>query len=137
MLQRVHMTIGLLAVLVFVISGQIMAHHKPAMHELGADVRMMYLSRHVYLLGAALVNLILGIYLRLKPRGPMRVLQQIGSVLIVLSPFLLLSAFLSEPDLGLAGRSWKSLFGIVTLFGGTIFHWISAFGSKESKEISG
>jgi hypothetical protein len=110
-----------------------MAHHKPAMHDLGADVRMMYVSRHVYLLGAALVNLVLGLYLRLKPAGPRRVLQQIGSLLILLSPILLLSAFASEPELGLAGRSWRSLFGVVILFGGTIFHWISMFGSKESK----
>ena len=133
MLRRVHMIVGLLTVLAFVISGQIMAHHKPAMHDLGADVRMMYVSRHVYLLGAALVNLVLGLYLRLKPAGPRRVLQQIGSLLILLSPILLLSAFASEPELGLAGRSWRSLFGVVILFGGTIFHWISMFGSKESK----
>jgi len=134
MLQRVHMIVGLLAVLAFVISGQVIAHHKPAMHDLGADVRLMYISRHVYLLAAALVNLVLGIYLRLKPAGIMRILQQIGSLLILLSPVFLLSAFVSEPELGLAGRSWRSLFGIVILFGGTILHWISIFGSRESRQ---
>jgi hypothetical protein len=134
MLPRAHLIIGLLAVVAFLITGQVMGHHKPAMHALGPDVRMMYVSRHIYLLGAALVNLILGLYLQLRPAGPMRALQQVGSLLILLSPFLLLLAFASEPERGLAGRSWRSLLGLVALFGGTMFHWISSFGSKRSAQ---
>jgi hypothetical protein len=45
---------------------------------------MMYVSRHIYLLGAALVNLVLGLYLQMKPPRWRGILQQIGSLLILL-----------------------------------------------------
>jgi hypothetical protein len=39
------------------------------MVESSAEVRMMYVSRHIYLLGAALVNVVLGLYHKIYPRG--------------------------------------------------------------------
>ena len=60
---RVRLTVGLLGVIAFLITGQVMGHHIPKMQLLTPDVRMMYVSRHIYLLGAALVNLTLGLYL--------------------------------------------------------------------------
>ncbi len=129
-MRRTHLIIGLLGVIAFVITGQVMGHHNPRMQYLTADVRMMYVSRHIYLLGAALVNLVLGLYLQVSSPGWRRVLQGIGSLLIVLSAVSLLTAFMQEPALGLAGRSWRSSFGLISLFAGVMTHTVTGFARK-------
>lgn len=129
-MRRVHYTVGLLGVIAFVITGQVLGHHHPGMQSLTADVRMMYVSRHIYLLGAALVNLVLGLYLQVQPPGWRRVVQQIGSLLILLAAVSLLLAFITEPGLGMAGRSWRSYFGLIGLFTGVMTHTVASFARK-------
>jgi MFS family permease len=130
-MRRVHLILGLLGVVTFLITGQLMKHHSPPVRMLTPDVRMMYVSRHIYLLGAALVNLVLGLYLREYSPGWRRTLQRIGSVLIFLSVLSLLMAFISEPALGLAGRSWRSYFGLIGLFAGVMTHLVAAAGGED------
>ena len=107
-----------------------MAHHHPRPNEMPAELRMMYVSRHIYLLGGALVNVALGLYLQLQSSFWRRAMQQIGSLLILLSPLLLASAFLTEPELGLAGRSWRSYFGMIGLFAGVMTHLVANAGAS-------
>jgi hypothetical protein len=57
-------------------------------------------------------------------------MQQIGSLLILLSPLLLALAFLTEPELGLAGRSWRSYFGMIGLFIGVMAHLVANIGAS-------
>jgi len=125
-LRRAHLIVGVLGVIAFVITGQVMARHIPNVHTLSSEVRMMYVSRHIYLLGAALVNLVLGLYLQLKPPGWRRILQEIGSLLMILSAVALLMAFIAEPTLGMAGRSWRSFFGVIALFAGVMTHLVAS-----------
>ena len=129
-MRRIHLIIGLLGVVAFLLTGQIMGHHDPSMHSLSAEVRMMYVSRHIYLLGASLVNLVLGLYFQLHPAGWRRSLQYIGSLLIALSAVSLLLAFIGEPALGLAGRSWRSYFALIALFAGAMTHLVAGFARK-------
>ena len=105
-----------------------MKHHNPRTEGLSAEVRMMYVSRHIYLLGASLINVVLGLYLQVHPRGWRRVLQQIASVVILLTPLTLLTAFFAEPAFGLAGRSWRSYFGLIGLFAGVMTHTVARAG---------
>jgi len=130
LIRRAHLIVGVLGVITFVITGQVMARHVPDVHRLSAEVRLMYVSRHIYLLGAALVNLVLGLYLQLNPRGWRRMLQQIGSVLIFLSVVSLLMVFTAEPSLGIAGRSWRSFFGVIALFAGVVAHFAGTITRK-------
>jgi len=125
-MRRVHLIVGLLGVVAFLITRQLMTHHSPPVRALTPDVRMMYVSRHIYLLGAALVNLVLGLYLREYSPGWRRTLQRMGSVLIFLAILSLLMAFISEPALGLPGRSWRSYFGLIGLFAGVMTHLVAA-----------
>lgn len=125
-MRHIHLTIGLLGVAAFLLTGQFLKHHDPAMQVLTPDVRMMYVSRHIYLLGAALVNVVLGLYLHEGLQGWRKVLQRIGSVLILLSALSLLMAFMTEPALGMAGRSWRSYFGLIALFAGVMTHLVAA-----------
>ena len=130
LIRRAHLIVGVLGVITFVITGQVMARHVPDVHTLSAEVRLMYVSRHICLLGAALVNLVLGLYLQLNPRGWRRMLQQIGSVLIFLSVVSLLMAFTAEPSRGIAGRSWRSFFGVIALFAGVVAHFAGTITRK-------
>jgi hypothetical protein len=124
-MRRTHLIIGLLGVVAFLLTGQVMKHHTPAMQLLTPEVRMMYVSRHIYFLGASLVNLVLGLYLREQPSGWRRILQRAGSLLILLSAVSLLVAFLAEPSLGMAGRSFRSYFGLIGLFAGAMTHLVA------------
>jgi hypothetical protein len=128
--RRIHLIIGLLGVIAFVQTGQVMARHVPDVHILSSEVQMMYVSRHIYLLGAALVNVVLGLYLQVQPPGWRRVMQLIGSLLILLSPVSLLLAFVAEPVLGIAGRGWQSYFGLIGLFAGVMTHTVTSFAPK-------
>jgi uncharacterized metal-binding protein len=62
------------------------------------------------------------------PAGLAEVLQQIASVVILLSPLMLLIAFFAEPAFGLAGRSWRSYFGLIGLFVGVMTHVVARAG---------
>jgi hypothetical protein len=133
-MRRIHLIVGLLGVVIFVLTGQIMARHTPPVRAMEPELRLMYVSRHIYLLCAALVNLIAGLYLRVAVGGWQRAVQFFGSVLLLLSPALLTLAFLAESPLGLAGRSWRSSGGIYTLFGGTLLHALSQVKTQVSAE---
>jgi hypothetical protein len=130
MLGRIHLIIGIAAVAAFLLSGQLLGHHHPAMEQLPAETRMMYISRHIYLLGGALVNVVLGIYFQLQPSSWRRVLQIIGSIFVIASVISLSMAFLAEPPLGMAGRSWRSLLGMVALFFGVMTHLVATAGAR-------
>src|SRR5271169_1558127 len=129
-MRLAHLYFGVAGVIAFVITGQVMAHHVPNIRALPGDVRMMFVSRHIYLLGAALVNLVLGLYLRLQTAGWRRGMQRIGSLLILVSVVVLLMAFISEPALGLAGRGWRTFLGMITLFAGVMTHLVASFWAE-------
>ena len=59
-MRRIHLAVGILALAAFAASGQVMLRHVPPMHLLGDDVRLMYRSRHIYLLGSGIANVLLG-----------------------------------------------------------------------------
>lgn len=130
MLRRVHLVIGITATVAFLLSGQVLGHHHPGMEQLPAEVRMMYVSRHIYLLAGALVNTVLGLYLQLQSSAWHRVLQIIGSILILVSVLSLSMAFLAEPPLGLAGRGWRSYIGLISLFVGVMTHLFASAGAR-------
>ena len=102
------------------------------MQFLAPDVHMMYVSRHIYLLGSALVNVSLGLYLQAQSPGWRRTLQQAGSCLILFSAASLLMAFIAEPALGLTGRSWRSYFGLIALFAGVMTHLVASLARESN-----
>jgi hypothetical protein len=127
-MRRLHLIVGHIVVLAFIASGQIMAHHEPHMAALSPEVRLLFRSRHIYLLAGALVNLMAGLYLQLRPAGWRRVLQLTGSVFLLLAPVLLLIAFLTEPQYGLRGTLRFGRGGILAMALGTLAHLLSGVG---------
>ena len=83
-------------------------------------VRLMYRSRHLYILAAGLVNLMLGLYWRRHPDGWRRYVQAAGSALLLAAPALLLTVFLVEPNHTIHDPLAWSHAGLYALFGGSM-----------------
>jgi hypothetical protein len=127
-MRRIHLAVGILIIGAFLATGQFMRMRTPPMAALDDGIRMMYRSRHIYLLGSALVNLMVGLYLRTRRAGWPKTTQTTGSVLLLAAPFLLLMAFINEPSRGVRADLWQSSFGMFALFGGTLLHAIAGIG---------
>ena len=126
-MKRFHLWFGLAVVVVFLLTGQYMeyVHNR----DLPDGPRMLYRSRHIYLLLAGLINVSLGIYFHRQPKGWRRNLQTAGSILLVLAPFPLLAGFFYEPSRGAASTMIAPI-GIFATAIGTLLHLISGWQRK-------
>ena len=124
-MRATHLAIGLLAVAIFLVSGQLLRHHHPPMNTLSDSARLMLRSRHIYILASGLVNLMLGLYVERKS-GWRGTLQLIGSGLLLISPAMLVVAFVSEPAGGFRPELLWSSMGLYALFGGAMLHLAAA-----------
>ena len=121
-MKRFHLVFGLVVVIVFLLTGQYMEYiHNRLLPD---GTRMLYRSRHIYILLAGLLNLVIGTYFVPQPRGGRRTLQILGSILIVLSPGLLLAGFFSEPRRG-PEQTMVAALGIFAVALGTLLHVLS------------
>ncbi|MFZ1916279.1 MAG: hypothetical protein WAU58_01810 [Terriglobales bacterium] len=91
---RAHWIVGLLALLVFPLTGQYMRHVAMVPH-LDSVPRLVFRSRHLLILAAAVANL------ALSSSQPFHRAQKAASLLIMLSPILLVAAFFIDPARGL------------------------------------
>jgi hypothetical protein len=133
-MPRIHLWSGGLTVAVFVISGQLMRHHQPPMDTLPESVRLMFRSRHIYILAGGLVNPMLGLYL--QPAAAWRgVVQLIGSGMLVISPALLMAAFAVETASGFRPEMFWSSLGLYLLFGGCMLHAVASIGGAGERGI--
>ena len=94
--------------------------------EMDDGTRMMFRSRHIYILLAGLINLGVGVYFTWCKERWRWILQLVGSGLIILSPILLIAAFFYEPRLRGLPRP-LTLPGIVTMSVGVFCHLFSVF----------
>jgi hypothetical protein len=128
-MRKLHLAVGVLTVMAFLITGQLMRHHVPAMRTLEDGERLLFRSRHVYILASGLVNLMLGLYLQRWAGAWRTAFQIIGSILLIAAPVLLLLAFHAEPRLGIHAHLWRGAMGLFALFGGCMLHLLSSLGS--------
>jgi hypothetical protein len=78
-------------------------------------------SRHIYILFAALINIVLGVYLQLRPQMALKILQVVGSVVIAIGSVLLVYAWYVE-TYGLQHFSGLSRNGIYITAAGVGLH---------------
>lgn len=119
-----HQTFGVLVLIVFLLTGQYMDRFHNHLQGVPDGVRMVFRSRHIYILLAGLLNLGIGAYLIPRRESWRRVMQVAGSVLIVAATFLMVVAFFYEPtlrDLHTPVSRW----GVDALVAGTFAHLLS------------
>ncbi|MBV9926413.1 MAG: hypothetical protein JOZ96_15450 [Acidobacteria bacterium] len=123
-MKRLHLIVGVATLVAFLLTGQYMDYLNVRANALGETARVMFRSRHIYLLLAGLVNLGLGAYFSYRGRGWRRHLQLLGSALVLVAPLLMLAAFFAEPaEPGL--RRHFTLPAVVILSVGTLLHALS------------
>jgi len=125
-MRRLHFILGWVTVIAFLITGQLMRHHSPPLITMSDSVRLLYRSRHIYILAAGLLHLMLGIYWRPFDDWRRRV-QTTGSVVMVAAVPLLIAAFFVEPAHGVLADTPWSHFGLYALYGGTMLHALCGF----------
>ncbi len=123
-LGQLHLMVGLAALLVFVGTGTWMHFRYDHLRGMTDATRLLFRSTHIYLLFAALLNLAIGAHHRRAVMRGARLLQGVGSVLLLATPLLFLAGFLSEPWLGDLQRPWSRP-GIYASLVGTLLHLVA------------
>lgn len=122
-MRRFHQIFGWTIFLVFLLTGQYLAIYHNHLAGTPDGVRMLYRSRHIYILLAALLNIGLGIYFSYSAQRWRRGFQIAGSTVIVVTTLVLIPAFFYEPGLG-PTRTIFSRFGIIGIAFGLLLHFI-------------
>ena len=118
-LRTAHLVVGAIAVGAFLVTGLVMYGHEPPLSSLDWGDRLLFRSRHIYILAAGLVNLALGLRYALPEGARRRGAAIAGSLLALASTVLLFFAFFAEPMAG-RGPGLLSAYGLYALFGGVM-----------------
>jgi hypothetical protein len=100
--SRAHWLVGLLTLLLFPLAGVYM-RYVAMVPQLDGVTRMMFRSRFLLLLMAAVANL------ALSSSQPKSLIQRVASAVILASPFPLIAAFFIDPGRGLQGSLWSGV----------------------------
>jgi FtsH-binding integral membrane protein len=103
-MRRLHLSVGVLGVLVFLGTGLYMRQHFPEAYAANEALRYIYRANHVYLLLASLVNVALGLNVAAARDGWRSGVATLGSWLALVSPLVLTYAFFFEAPLGRPDR---------------------------------
>ena len=120
-MKRFHLIFGLCLFVVFLLTGQFMDHFHHHLVDMPDGPRMLYRSRHIYILLSGLVHLGIGSYFYYRFRTWLRVLQLLGSGLITIASVIFVAAFFYEPGLtNLSGPLTK--FAVIITAVGMLLH---------------
>ena len=111
--------------LAFLLTGQYMDKYLNHLDGMSDGPRLLYRTRHIFILLAGLINLGIGAYFTYRSETWRRVLQLIGSLLIVAASFLYLLAFFYEPNLTDL-HTPLSHWGTYAIAAGVLLHVISS-----------
>lgn len=118
-----HLVFGILLFIVFTQTGEYMRVDFPDKEAIGQDLRILMRSRHIYILFSALIHMALGVYMQLSSARWRKIVQLLGSAILIISSGLLVWAFVVE-TYSLRQFSEISRFGIYTSLAGVILHVI-------------
>jgi uncharacterized membrane protein YwaF len=122
-LQRSHLVIGALFLAIFLLTGVYMFVNFPDLYQGREEVRMMFRATHIYILMAALINILCGTSNVGQCRASFAWLSSVASVLIMLAPVLFVTGFAIEPTEYRLDRP-VSFWGVVALLTGVLLRAI-------------
>lgn len=130
-LRTIHLVIGTLGFITFVLTGQYMHLVHGHLREMADGPRLLYRSSHIYLLWSSLLNVLLGCYLNPLRSGVLRAAQSIAGITILLGPFLLTTSFFVESNNPGLARPIARL-AIYLALAGCVLHAMSSLWSRAS-----
>jgi len=123
-MRRFHLIFGLTVLVVFLLTGQYMDRYHNHLEFMADGPRMLYRSRHIFILMSGLLHLGIGTYFSARPTATRRRLQISGSILITIASVIFTIAFFYEPRLeGL--HNALTLTGTIMIAVGTLLHFFS------------
>ncbi len=128
-MKKIHLIFGACVVVGFLLTGQYMDKYYNHLDGLPDGPRLLYRTRHIFILLAGLLNLGIGAYFTHRIQAWRRTIQLLGSLLIFAAPVLFLIAFFYEPslsDLHTPLTHW----GTYTISAGTLLHVVSGMRQK-------
>jgi hypothetical protein len=120
---------GVAVFIVFLLTGQYMDRYFHHLLGMPDGPRLLYRTRHIFILFSGLLNVGIGVYLVQRPKGWQRILQLLGSILITLASLLLILAFFYDTTRGDL-RAPLSHWGIYAIAVGTLFHLFSSLRER-------
>ena len=130
-LRTAHLVVGAMTVAAFLVTGLVMYGHEPALSTMDWGDRLLFRSRHIYILAAGLANLALGVNYGLPDGSARRGAAAAGSLMALASTALLFFAFFAEP---MAGREpgRLSAYGLFALFGGVVLYTLASLRPRQA-----
>lgn len=125
-----HLAIGFVMFIVFVTTGKFMRVDFPDKDAIPQELRLLMRSRHIYILFSALIHLVLGAYLRIRPQRLQKGLQYSGSLMLIASSVFLVWAFVTE-TYSLQHFSDISRNGIYTSLAGVGLHLLGGVSRQK------
>ena len=128
-MKRFHLIFGLIVFVAFLLTGQYMDRFHQHLRYMPDGPRMLYRTRHIFILMSGLLHLGVGSYFRYRSDGLRRVLQILGSAMITIASVLFTIGFFREPALqGLYAPFSKQ--GVILLAVGTLLHLLSEINER-------
>ena len=128
-MKKIHLIFGGLVVIAFLLTGQYMDKYQNHLVGVPDGPRLLYRTRHIFILLAGLLNLGLGAYFTYRIQTWRRTLQLFGSLLIFTASFLYLIAFFYEPNLSDL-QTPLSHWGTYAIAAGALLHVVSGVGQR-------
>ena len=116
-----HVLLGILGIVAFLATGQFMDRRLGHLEGMPDGPRALYRSGHIYILFAALLNLLLGVYVRPSDQRRGRIVQNLGSTLLLGALMLFLYGFFVETPQGSIERP-RTREAIYWSLGGVLLH---------------
>ena len=129
-MKRVHLIFGVCVVVAFLLTGQYMDKFHNHLVGVADGPRLLYRTRHIFILLSGLLNLGIGAYFTYRTETWQRTIQLLGSLLIFVASFLFIIAFFYEPNLGTL-RTPLSHWGTYTIATGAVLHVLSGIRRRE------
>jgi hypothetical protein len=100
------------------------------LHGMQDGMRMLYRTRHIFILLAGLLNIGIGSYFTYRSMAWGIAIQVVGSVLIVVASILFVVAFFYEPTLTDL-KTPLSHWGMYSILAGTSLHFFSTWYERK------
>lgn len=126
-MKRFHLVFGLIVLVVFLLTGQYMDRYHQHLMYMADGPRMLYRTRHIFILMSGLLHLGIGTYFIYRLTTARRALQIAGSILITVASVLFVIAFFYEPGLGQLNAPLSKA-GVIATAVGALLHLFSGVG---------
>ena len=123
-MKKAHLIFGVLIVVGFLLTGQYMDKFYNHLDGMADGPRLLYRTRHIFILLSGLLNLGIGAYFTYRTQPWARTLQLLGSLFIFAASLLFLIAFFYEPNLGNL-HTPLTHWGTYTIATGAVLHVVS------------